>query len=184
MRRFFQVSLILGFFSFILLWILPAHAEIGVHVKAPYNYSVSVSSSPQAYTINTPITFSVKVTNDGKFVIHDLDVIAPFSSLMAENIHGQSIVALNNISISSTQEGSNTDAGEYANTGDLSATNVSIGIGGSVTYSISATVADLLLRQKRLLQNVINQKKVRFLSHQRERMFRLRTHSIKRKNIL
>lgn len=145
MRSFFQVSLILGFFSFILLWILPAHAEIGVHVKAPYNYSVSVSSSPQAYTINTPITFSVKVTNDGKFVIHDLDVIAPFSSLMAENIHGQSIVALNNISISSTQEGSNTDAGEYANTGDLSATNVSIGIGGSVTYSISATVADLLV---------------------------------------
>lgn len=114
--------------------------------RGVYQHDVVVSVDKANYQLNNKLTYKIKVSNTGDTFIQALDVQDIISDIKALNIEGALQQAFtDNVNSATKVEGSKSDPGTFAESGDLSVSDASIDIGGSVTYEIKATVADNLV---------------------------------------
>ncbi|WP_086970295.1 DUF11 domain-containing protein [Vibrio coralliirubri] len=114
--------------------------------RGVYQHDVVVSVDKANYQLNNKLTYKIKVSNTGDTFIQTLDVQDVLSDIKALNIEGTLQQAFtDNVNSVSKVEGSKSEPGTFAESGDLAVSDASIDIGGSVTYEIQATVADNLV---------------------------------------
>ncbi len=114
--------------------------------RGVYQHDVVVSVDKTNYQLNNKLTYKIKVSNTGDTFIQTLDVQDVLSDIKALNIEGALQQAFtDNVNSVSKVEGSKSEPGTFAESGDLAVSDASIDIGGSVTYEIQATVADNLV---------------------------------------
>ncbi|CAH7341992.1 conserved hypothetical protein [Vibrio chagasii] len=111
-----------------------------------YEHDITVSVDKTNYQLNDELTYTIKVSNTGDTVIKAIDVQDAISAIKVLNIEGGLEQAFtDNVNSATKVEGSKSDPGTFAESGDLSVSDASIDIGGSITYTIEATVADNLV---------------------------------------
>ncbi|CAK1741548.1 putative repeat protein (TIGR01451 family) [Vibrio crassostreae] len=110
-----------------------------------YEHDVVVSVDKTNYQLNKELTYSIKVSNTGDTVIRTLDIQDAISDIKTLDIDGVLQQAFTNNVNSAEVQGGESDAGNFSSSGDLSVTDASIDIGGSITYTIRTTVADKLV---------------------------------------
>ncbi len=111
---------------------------------AEYDYFLEEYVSPTEYDVGGTLTYSLTATNNGTYAVKGLDIEQEFASLTGQKSDGSTGSAFSSVTISAVAS-SGSDAGTFATTGDLSVTNAEISVGGSVTYTIKATVASDLV---------------------------------------
>jgi len=135
------------------------HTDFFTKIKAdsvtatpvPYMYELLLTTDLSEYTINKKIKYILTVKNTGKYVIHNLALQDNVADITAQSIDGNSVNAFSNVTIKSDSTGKGSEVGSYATTGNLKVSSAAIAIGGTVSYSIKAKVAD------RLVGDIINQ---------------------------
>ncbi|WP_409588446.1 hypothetical protein [Vibrio jasicida] len=115
------------------------------HQRVVYEHSIELSASTDKYSTGQPLVYTLKVSNIGSAKIQGMTVTDLVADIEAEDINGATIPAFTSVSNSSSVSGSGSNAGSYAANGNLEATDVSIGVGGSVTYTIQGQVASTLV---------------------------------------
>ena len=114
--------------------------------RGVYQHDVVVSVDKDNYQLNNVLTYTIKISNTGDMVIQTLNVQDAISAIKVLNIEGGLEQAFtDNVNSATKVEGSKSDPGTFAESGDLSVSDASIDIGGSVTYEIQTTVADNLV---------------------------------------
>lgn len=129
------------------------HTDFFTNIKAdpvtatpvPYVYELLLSTDLFEYTITKDINYTLTVKNTGKYAIHNLALQDNVADITAQSLDGSSVNALSDITITSSSTGKGSEVGSYAATGNLTVSSASIAIGGSVSYSIKAKVADMLV---------------------------------------
>ena len=111
----------------------------------PYVYELLLSTDLAEYTINKNINYTLTVKNTGKYVIHNLDLQDNVADITAQSIDGSGVNAFSDITITSDSTGKGSEVGSYAATGNLKVASAMVAIGGTVSYSIKAKVADMLV---------------------------------------
>ncbi|NQZ52142.1 MAG: hypothetical protein HRT95_18795, partial [Moritella sp.] len=111
----------------------------------PYVYELLLSTDLTEYTINKNINYILTVKNTGKYVIHNLALQDNVADITAQSIDGSGVNAFSVITITSDSTGKGSEVGSYAATGNLKVASATVAIGGTVSYSIKAKVADMLV---------------------------------------
>ncbi|YCO02348.1 hypothetical protein ACB087_01520 [Vibrio sp. VNB-15] len=122
-----------------------ADSNTTTHERVVYEHSIEISASTDKYSTGQPLVYTLKVSNIGSAKIQGMTVTDLVADIEAEDINGATIPAFTSVSNSSSVSGSGSNAGSYAANGNLEATDVSIGVGGSVTYTIQGQVASTLV---------------------------------------
>lgn len=110
-----------------------------------YEHNITVSVDKTHYQLNDELTYTIKVSNTGDTVIRAIDVKDAIADIKALNIEGALEPAFTANVNSASAEGDESDAGTFSSSGNLVVSDASIDIGGSITYTIEATVADNLV---------------------------------------
>ena len=110
-----------------------------------YEHDITVSVDKTHYQLNDELTYTIKVLNTGDTVIKAIDVQDAIADIKALNIEGVLEPAFTANLNSASVEGDESDAGTFSSSGNLVVNDASIDIGGSITYTIEATVADNLV---------------------------------------
>lgn len=111
----------------------------------PYQYNLSLSVDKPEYVVGQTLTYTLTATNTGEYAVQGLDIAQAFKSLSVENISGDSVSPFSSVSISGKESGSSSELGTFATSDNLNVTDAKIDVGGSLTYTILATVADDLV---------------------------------------
>ncbi|NOJ16452.1 DUF11 domain-containing protein [Vibrio jasicida] len=115
------------------------------HERVVYEHSIELSASPDKYSIGQSVTYTLKVSNTGSSKINGMTVTDLVADIETEDLNGAPISAFTSVSNSASVSGSGSDAGTFSTSGNLEATDVSIAVGGSVTYTIRGQVAPTLV---------------------------------------
>ncbi|WP_374222446.1 hypothetical protein [Vibrio sp. B1ASS3] len=115
------------------------------HERVVYEHSIELSASPDKYSIGQSVTYTLKVSNTGSSKINGMTVTDLVADIETEDLNGAPISAFTSVSNSASVSGSGSDAGTFSPSGNLEATDVSIAVGGSVTYTIRGQVAPTLV---------------------------------------
>ncbi|WP_425315780.1 hypothetical protein [Vibrio owensii] len=115
------------------------------HQRVVYEHSIDLSASPDKYSIGQSVTYTLKVSNTGSSKINGMTVTDLVADIETEDLNGAPISAFTSVSNSASVSGSGSDAGTFSPSGNLEATEVSIAVGGSVTYTIRGQVAPTLV---------------------------------------
>ncbi|MGD8110076.1 DUF11 domain-containing protein [Vibrio sp. TRT 17S01] len=120
-------------------------STFATYTPVPYSYSVDLSVDKAQYQINQTLVYTLRVTNTGSYAVRGLDISQPFASLVAENSDGVNIATFSDVAIVGSKTGSESELGNYSAGGDLSVTDAMIGLGGTLTYTITVKVSDGLV---------------------------------------
>ncbi|MDD9157809.1 DUF11 domain-containing protein [Aliivibrio sp. S4TY2] len=112
---------------------------------APYEYTLTLSVDKSQYELNDLLTYTLKAENTGSYKVQHLAINQLFSSLSVESIDGSLVSPFSSVAISAKKSGTGSHAGVFAPQDDLVVTDASLDVGGSVTYTIKATVVDKLV---------------------------------------
>lgn len=115
------------------------------HERVVYEHSIELSASPDKYSIGQSVTYTLKVSNTGSSKINGMTVTDLVADIETEDLNGAPISAFTSVSNSASVSGLGSDAGTFSPSGNLGATDVSIAVGGSVTYTIRGQVAPTLV---------------------------------------
>ncbi|WP_373408848.1 hypothetical protein [Vibrio jasicida] len=115
------------------------------HQRVVYEHSIDLSASVDKYGTGQALVYTLKVSNTGSAKIQGMTVTDLVADIEAEDINGAMITAFTAVTNTSSVEGEGSNAGSYAANGNLEATDVSIAVGGSVTYTIEGKVASTLV---------------------------------------
>nr|WP_104029368.1 DUF11 domain-containing protein [Vibrio jasicida] len=115
------------------------------HQRVVYEHSIDLSASVDKYGTGQALVYTLKVSNTGSAKIQGMTVTDLVADIEAEDINGAMISAFTSVSNSSSTSGSGSNAGTFATSGNLDAKNVSIAVGGSVTYTIRGQIDSTLV---------------------------------------
>ncbi|CAE6963309.1 Domain of unknown function DUF11 [Vibrio sp. B1ASS3] len=115
------------------------------HQRVVYEHSIDLSASVDKYGTGQALVYTLKVSNTGSAKIQGMTVTDLVADIEAEDINGAMISAFTSVSNSSSTSGSGSNAGTFSTSGNLDAKDVSIAVGGSVTYTIRGQVAPTLV---------------------------------------
>ncbi|MCW8334037.1 DUF11 domain-containing protein [Vibrio paucivorans] len=110
-----------------------------------YQYEMELTADKSEYAVGGRLTYTLQVTNTGRYDVRGLDISLPLDSLNVASNDGSTISPFQAINISGKKSGSSSDLGSYNSSGDLNVTDARIASGGSLTYSIDTTIADTLV---------------------------------------
>ncbi|MGR5210576.1 hypothetical protein ACPV4A_08495 [Vibrio rotiferianus] len=109
-----------------------------------YNYALDVFVNPNEYEVGNSLIYKLTATNNGTFSVKGLDIEQKFASLTGQTQSGAMGSVFDSVSISAVAS-SGSYAGTFATSGDLSVKDAEISVGGYITYTIEAKVADDLI---------------------------------------
>ncbi|WP_072055476.1 DUF11 domain-containing protein [Aliivibrio fischeri] len=112
---------------------------------APYEYSLILSADKSEYKLSQQITYTLVAQNTGSYKVQHLSINQLFASLSVESIDGILISPFSSVAISAKKSGVNSDIGSFPSQDDLEVIDAVIDVGGSLTYTIKATVVDMLV---------------------------------------
>ncbi len=115
------------------------------HERVAYSHDVDLSVSRTTYSVSQSLEYSLKVTNTGTAIIKGMSVTDLVADIKSNDVTGALVPAFSSVSNSATTVGGGTNAGTFSSTGNLQADDVTIAVGGSVTYSIRGLVSGDLL---------------------------------------
>nr|WP_285377435.1 hypothetical protein [Vibrio sp. B172a] len=115
------------------------------HQRVVYEHSIDLSASVDKYGTGQALVYTLKVSNTGSAKIQGMTVTDLVSDIEAEDINGAMISAFTSVSNSSSTSGSGSNAGTFSTSGNLDAKDVSIAVGGSVTYTIRGQIDSTLV---------------------------------------
>ncbi|WP_104041547.1 DUF11 domain-containing protein [Vibrio hyugaensis] len=115
------------------------------HQRVVYDHSIELDVSADSYGVGQTLVYTLKVSNTGTAKIKGMTVADLVANIEAEDISGATVPAFTSVSNSSSVIGSGSNAGSYSVNGNLEANDVSIAVGGSVTYTIRGQVASTLV---------------------------------------
>ncbi len=111
---------------------------------AEYKYTLDAAVTPAEYQVANVLTYTLTAKNTGLFAVKGLDITQPFLSLTGEALSGANAPVFSHAEISAVaSSGSNT--GTFSKADDLSVENAELSVGGYITYTIKATVANDLV---------------------------------------
>ncbi|MCG0012468.1 DUF11 domain-containing protein [Vibrio parahaemolyticus] len=111
---------------------------------AEYKYTLDAAVTPAEYQVANVLTYTLTAKNTGLFAVKGLDITQPFLSLTGEVLSGANAPVFSHVEISAVaSSGSNT--GTFSKADDLSVENAELSVGGYITYTIKATVANDLV---------------------------------------
>ncbi|BBM66418.1 hypothetical protein VA249_30640 [Vibrio alfacsensis] len=111
---------------------------------AEYKYTLDAIVTPSEYEVGKALRYTLTATNTGIFTVRGLDIEQAFKSLTGETQSGSSTSPFSDVSITAVAS-SGSDPGTYSTSDNLSVQDAMISVGGYVTYTITATVADDLV---------------------------------------
>lgn len=115
------------------------------HQRVVYEHSIDLSASVDKYDTGQALVYTLKVSNTGSAKIQGMTVTDLVADIEAEDINGAMISAFTSVSNSSSTSGSGSNAGTFSTSGNLDAKDVSIAVGGSVTYTIRGQIDSTLV---------------------------------------
>lgn len=115
------------------------------HQRVVYEHSIDLSASVDKYGAGQALVYTLKVSNTGSAKIQGMTVTDFVADIKAEDINGAMIPAFTSVSNSSSTSGSGSNAGTFSTSGNLDAKDVSIAVGGSVTYTIRGQIDSTLV---------------------------------------
>ncbi|MEF1246904.1 hypothetical protein QTO15_06380 [Vibrio owensii] len=115
------------------------------HQRVVYEHSIDLSASVDKYGTGQALVYTLKVSNTGSAKIQGMTVTDLVADIEAEDINGAIISAFTSVSNSSSTSGSGSNAGTFSTSGNLDAKDVSIAVGGSVTYTIRGQIDSTLV---------------------------------------
>lgn len=115
------------------------------HERVVYSHDVDITVSRATYSVGQSLEYSLKITNTGTAIIKGMSVTDLVADIKSNDVAGDLVSAFSSVSNSATTIGGSTNAGSFSPTGNLQADDVTIAVGGSVTYSISGLVSGDLL---------------------------------------
>ncbi|MFV8409848.1 hypothetical protein [Vibrio owensii] len=115
------------------------------HQRVVYEHSIDLSASVDKYGTGQALVYTLKVSNTGSAKIQGMTVTDLVADIEAEDINGAMISAFTSVSNSSSTSGSGSNAGTFSTSGNLDAEDVSIAVGGSVTYTIRGQIDSTLV---------------------------------------
>ncbi len=115
------------------------------HQRVVYEHSIDLSASVDKYGTGQALVYTLKVSNTGSAKIQGMTVTDFVADIEAEDINGAMISAFTSVSNSSSTSGSGSNAGTFSTSGNLDAKDVSIAVGGSVTYTIRGQIDSTLV---------------------------------------
>ncbi|KIP76853.1 hypothetical protein SN10_03830 [Vibrio harveyi] len=115
------------------------------HQRVVYEHSIDLSASVDKYGTGQALVYTLKVSNTGVAKIQGMTVTDLVADIEAEDINGAMISAFTSVSNSSSTSGSGSNAGTFSTSGNLDAKDVSIAVGGSVTYTIRGQIDSTLV---------------------------------------
>ncbi|MCX2789700.1 hypothetical protein OQJ86_07930 [Vibrio sp. Sgm 5] len=115
------------------------------HQRVVYEHSIDLSASVDKYGAGQALVYTLKVSNTGSAKIQGMTVTDLVADIEAEDINGAMISAFTSVSNSSSTSGSGSNAGTFSTSGNLDAKDVSIAVGGSVTYTIRGQIDSTLV---------------------------------------
>lgn len=115
------------------------------HQRVVYEHSIDLSASVDKYGTGQALVYTLKVSNTGSAKIQGMTVTDLVADIEAEDINGAMISAFTSVSNSASTSGSGSNAGTFSTSGNLDAKDVSIAVGGSVTYTIRGQIESTLV---------------------------------------
>ena len=109
------------------------------HTKKGNGIIFSKTSATTVYQPGGTVVYQIIARNDGRDRITNLNIVDPINAVTATLADGTTATAFSSWTISATKVGSGTTVGTFSNNTNLN-TTVNIDAGGSVTYTITATV--------------------------------------------
>ncbi|MHA2716909.1 hypothetical protein ACXZ7B_19730 [Vibrio owensii] len=120
-------------------------SNTSTHQRVVYEHSIDLSASVDKYGTGQALVYTLKVSNTGSAKIQGMTVTDLVADIEAEDINGAMISAFTSVSNSSSTSGSGSNAGTFSTSGNLDAKDVSIAVGGSVTYTIRGQIDSTLV---------------------------------------
>ncbi|WP_408740063.1 hypothetical protein [Vibrio owensii] len=120
-------------------------SNTATHQRVVYEHSIDLSTSVDKYGTGQALVYTLKVSNTGSAKIQGMTVTDLVADIEAEDINGAMISAFTSVSNSSSTSGSGSNAGTFSTSGNLDAKDVSIAVGGSVTYTIRGQIDSTLV---------------------------------------
>ncbi|HGY9597156.1 TPA: hypothetical protein ACOJPH_004870 [Vibrio campbellii] len=120
-------------------------SNTATHQRVVYEHSIVLSASVDKYGAGQALVYTLKVSNTGSAKIQGMTVTDFVADIKAEDINGAMIPAFTSVSNSSSTSGSGSNAGTFSTSGNLDAKDVSIAVGGSVTYTIRGQIDSTLV---------------------------------------
>ncbi len=115
------------------------------HQRVVYEHSIDLSASVDKYGTGQALVYTLKVSNTGSAKIQGMTVTDLVADIEAEDINGAMVSAFTSVSNSASTSGSGSNAGTFSTSGNLDAEDVSIAVGGSVTYTIRGQIDSTLV---------------------------------------
>ncbi len=119
-------------------------SEVVTVTPAPYEYALTLSVDQAEYPVSGQLTYTLVAENTGSYQVQNLNIEQLFSSLSVETIDGSSIAPFTAIANSATKEGAMSYVGNFSTSGNLQVSDATIAVGGKLTYTMQATLADKL----------------------------------------
>ncbi len=119
-------------------------SEVITVTPAPYEYALTLSVDQAEYPVSGQLTYTLVAENTGSYQVQNLNIEQLFSSLSVETIDGSSIAPFTAIANSATKEGATSNVGTFSTSGNLQVSDATIAVGGKLTYTMQATLADKL----------------------------------------
>jgi uncharacterized repeat protein (TIGR01451 family) len=113
--------------------------------RVVYQAATDLKASAASYAPDGTLSYTLTVSNKGSAPIKSMSVDDMLMDIKTMDMKGALVPAFTSNSISATVSGAGSNAGTFAAIGNLQAKDVSIAVGGSVTYTLQAKVADLLV---------------------------------------
>ncbi|MCS2153109.1 DUF11 domain-containing protein [Scandinavium goeteborgense] len=113
--------------------------------RVVYQATTDMKASAASYSPDGTLTYTLTVTNKGTAPIKNMSVDDMLMDIKTMDINGNTVAAFTSNSITATASGSDSNAGTFAASGNLQAKGVSLAVGGFVTYTLQAKIADLLV---------------------------------------
>ncbi|CAH1528361.1 conserved hypothetical protein [Vibrio owensii] len=120
-------------------------SNTATHQRVVYEHSIDLSTSVDKYGTGQALVYTLKVSNTGSAKIQGMTVTDLVADIEAEDINGAMISAFTSVSNSSSTSGTGSNAGTFSTSGNLDAKDISIAVGGSVTYTIRGQIDSTLV---------------------------------------
>ncbi|CAG19551.1 DUF11 domain-containing protein [Photobacterium profundum] len=109
---------------------------------ASSNVAISLSSTSAKYDNGDNIDYKLVVTNSARRGVESIEVKSDLLAVLADIDSGGKGNAFSSVSISAVASSAKSSAGNFPASGNLYAQNVTIAAGDTITYHLSARVAD------------------------------------------
>ncbi|PSV48503.1 DUF7507 domain-containing protein [Photobacterium indicum] len=109
---------------------------------ASSNVAISLSSTSKEYDNGNNIDYKLVVTNSARRGVESIEVKSDLLAVLADIDSGGKGNAFSSVSISADASSAKSSAGNFSSSGNLYAQNVTIAAGDTITYHLTARVAD------------------------------------------